>query len=167
MAGANRLAVNDEDREAYRVRDARRTGAALFLMFGGAFVLAGLVNLGFVWIPPDFASTSWKFAALTRTLEHLPLTVLGSGLLAYGAVRHRDVGAGWVRVLATVLLVMALAVLGAGLLHTLAAPAVLQGGADVAGSSADLVARSALETACYVIVLGAAGVTLRRCIEPA
>lgn len=167
MAGANHLAVNDEDREAFRIRDSRRTGAALFLLFGGAFVVVGFVNLGFVLLPLNLASTSWKFGILGRTLDHLPLTVLGFGLLAYGAVRHRDVSTVWIRTLAAVFLVMALAVLGAGVLHAVVAPAILQGGADVAGSSADQLARSAVETTCYVIVFVAAGVTLWRCIEPA
>lgn len=167
MGGANHLAVNDEEREQFRVRDSRRTGAELFLLFGGALVLVGLVNLGFVWLPPNLASNSWKFGLLGRTLEHLPVVVLGFGLLAYGCVRHRYEGITWVRTLSAVLIVMAVLVLGVGVLYALAAPAVLQGGAATTGeSSADQVARTAVETTCYVLVFGAAGLTLWRCVEP-
>lgn len=137
------------------------------LLFGGAFVLVGFVNLGFSLFPLKIASTSWKFGILGRTLNHLPLVVLGFGLLAYGAVRHRDVSTAWIRTLAAVLLVMALAVLGAGVVHAVTAPAVLQGGTEVARSGIDQVARSAAEATSYVIVFVAAGVTLWRCIEPA
>ena len=135
MAGANYLAVNDEEREQFRVRDSRRTGAELFLLFGGALVFVGVVNLGFVWLPTNLASNAWKFGLLGQTLEHLPVVVFGFGLLAYGAVRHRDLGTIWVRTISLVLAVMATAVLGVGVLHALAAPAVLQGGTAATGGS--------------------------------
>jgi hypothetical protein len=96
------------------------------MILGAAFLLVGLVDLVLLWIPMRMDSVAWEFATVGRTLDGLPMPVLGIGLLAYGASRHPRLGlrslrgfAGMFAFLAVVLAVLA------GLFGTLV-PAVLR-----------------------------------------
>ncbi|MFQ5678389.1 MAG: hypothetical protein ACE5HP_02930 [Gemmatimonadota bacterium] len=70
-----------------RPEEGRRERGAVLAILGSAFLLVGMVDLALLWFPAHFESVSWEFATVGRTLDGLPMSALGLGLLAYGSAR--------------------------------------------------------------------------------
>ncbi len=81
--GGDRIVLRHE-RGTLRVRGSAAVGATVVTLLGTAFTVVGLVDLGLLWNPTDFGSSSWEFATLSQTFDSLPMTTLGLGLLAFG-----------------------------------------------------------------------------------
>lgn len=110
----------------------RRARGAVLAILGFAFLLVGLVDLVLLWFPAHFDSLSWEFATVGRTLDGLPLSALGLGLLAYGGTRNHGSGARRFRTLSAGFALATVLVVGLGILFATALPAVLeQTGAEV------------------------------------
>ena len=113
-------------REPRRSPDHSRAAAAQLLMIPGAtFLIVGLVDLVLLWIPTQMDSVAWEFATVGRSLDGLPMPVLGLALLAYGASRHPRFGHRALRGFAGVFSLCALALIALGVLFATLAPAVL------------------------------------------
>ena len=48
---------------------------------GLVFLVIGLLDLGLGWYPPRFGSAEWEFGTITRTLDSLPISVLGLAMV--------------------------------------------------------------------------------------
>jgi hypothetical protein len=113
-------------REPRRPPDRSRGAAAKLLMVPGVtFLIVGLVDLVLLWIPAQMDSVAWEFATVGRTLDGLPMPVLGLALLAYGASRHPRYGHRALRGFAGVFSLFALALIVLGVLFATLTPAVL------------------------------------------
>jgi hypothetical protein len=141
-------------RDSKRGVERARTAAKIPIVLGTAFLLVGLVDLALLWIPVRLDSVAWEFATIGRTLDALPMPVLGLGLVAYGAVRHPRVGVGGMRGLAWVLAAVALVLIALGVLFTTLAPAVVaQTPAEALEGLHRAVIRHAVQSVVYPVAL--------------
>jgi len=114
------------ERGALRVRASDAVAATVVTLLGTAFTVVGLVDLGLLWNPPNFGSSSWEFATLSQTFDSLPMTTLGLGLLAFGFLlqpRSRPIQ---VRVMAGIFALVAIFLLALGILYFTVAPEVMR-----------------------------------------
>ena len=133
-----------------RVRDARRTGLFLLGALGASFWIVGLVDLGLLWYPLNFDQVAWEFATLSRTLDSVPMSGLGLGLLAFAAVSHLG----------------ALAFIAMGGLYATAVPEILrQTGPQNLASVHKAVVKNGLEAVVYTVAFGWVGTRLWRSVE--
>lgn len=56
-------------------------GWELLAWAAGAFVAVGLTDLLLGWIPVRLGNPEWEFGTVSRTLDNLPITLLGLALL--------------------------------------------------------------------------------------
>lgn len=84
----------------------------------------GALDVGLLWVPPDFGSVEWEFGTISATVDALPLMTIG--LIGVGA-------AGWARgsirtcrVVAALAGVVVAGLLGLGALYGLSAPVAWQ-----------------------------------------
>jgi hypothetical protein len=56
-------------------------GWELLAWVAGAFVVVGLTDLLLGWIPVRLGNPEWEFGTVSRTLDNLPITLLGLALL--------------------------------------------------------------------------------------
>lgn len=112
----------DEGSDGARIRRGGRP-SALLKALGLAFVLIGLADVALLWFPTRFESVAWEFHTLSQTLSGLPMAVLGLGLLSYGMVRA-PTRAGRLG-LSAVLLIAALALIGAAALYATVVPSIV------------------------------------------
>jgi hypothetical protein len=95
-------------------------GWRLFGILGGAFVLVGLLDIALAWYPFHFGNPEWEFGTVSSTLDSLPVTVFGFGLLLGGAVAR-----GWrnrVRIWAILLIVLAVLIIAMAVMYALDVP---------------------------------------------
>jgi hypothetical protein len=59
----------------------------MLLVAGSAFALVGLADIFLLWFPPNPGSVTWEYATVGRTLDSLPMPMLGLLFLAYGVLR--------------------------------------------------------------------------------
>lgn len=114
------------ERGSLRVRASDAVAATVVTLLGTAFTVVGLVDLGLLWNPPNFGSSSWEFATLSQTFDSLPMTTLGLGLLAFGFLlqpRSRPIQ---VRVMAGIFALVAIFLLALGILYFTVAPEVMR-----------------------------------------
>ena len=65
----------------------RAAAAGMMLVAGSTFALVGFADISLLWIPLNRASVAWEYATVGRTLDSLPMPLLGLLLLAYGVLR--------------------------------------------------------------------------------
>jgi hypothetical protein len=95
------------------------------MVVGAAFLAVGLVDLVLLWIPLRFESIAWEFATVGRTLDALPMPVLGLTLLAFGSLRHPRSRSMWRRSAAILFTVAAILLCALAALIATSALAVL------------------------------------------
>ncbi len=153
--------VSREPRE--RGRSTRPTAVLLLAVFGVAFAVVGLVDLVLLWIPTRLDSVAWEFATVGRTLEGLPMPLLGLALLAYGLVRHPKSSLSKVRAMGIAFAVLAVPVAALGALLLTSAPAVLsQTPPGAAGGVRRAVILHAVQAVVYLLALAAVALVLIR-----
>lgn len=86
------VGVIGPDAERVVVRESGRSElggprGVMLALLGAAFLLVGLVDLTLLWTPLQLDSVTWEFATIGRTLDGLPMSALGLGLLIYGTTR--------------------------------------------------------------------------------
>lgn len=123
--GADRIVLRRE-RGALRVRGADAVAATVATLLGATFTVVGLVDLGLLWNPPNFGSSSWEFATLSQTFDSLPMTTLGLGLLAFGFLHQPRSRPIQVRVVAGIFGLVAIWLLAMGVLYFTVAPEVMR-----------------------------------------
>ena len=99
-------------------------GWRLLFVLGWLFTVVGLLNTVLLWVPFRFGSPEYEFGSVAASLDGLPVTMMGLTLaLASSRVRGQEVAA----LLATILLwVVAILVIGGGVLYWLNVPLALQ-----------------------------------------
>lgn len=161
----SRRVVGGGSESGLRVRDGRKAGMLLLGLLGGSFLLVGLVDLALLWYPLNFDQVSWEFATLSRTLDSVPMTGLGLGLVAYATVAHPDARPGWVRTMAVVFVLAAVAFITMGGLYATVAPEVIRGSApQTMGSVSKALVKNSVEALVYTVVFGWIGVRLWRSV---
>lgn len=159
-------------RPHYKMRDATASSANLLLALGVAFTLIGLVNLSLLWWPLRFGHVAWEFATFGSTLDNVPMTGLGLGLIAYSILLRRSGGAtdrpGGPRVMSTIFGLYALALLVVGVLYLTAVPTILQRATpETMGPLRHQIIASGAEGIIYVIVFGWISLLLWRSVRKA
>jgi hypothetical protein len=109
----------------YRIRDADATISHACVAAGVAFGIIGAVDLVLLWVPVRLGDPIWEFGTLSRTLDNLPMAVLGIALITIGLVRHPDRNPRWVQVAAVALALGVLLLVATAMLYGLAAVAVV------------------------------------------
>jgi hypothetical protein len=91
---------------------------------GIAFTLVGLVDLALVWYPADFGNAEFEFGSVTSVLNNMPIVALGLTMwIGSAAARGRK----WnLRIASTVLILVVLVIILAGLLYLTVIPMALQ-----------------------------------------
>lgn len=56
---------------------------------GLVFLVIGLLDLSLGWYPPRFGDAEWEFGTVTRTLDSLPISVLGLAMAMASSVQRR------------------------------------------------------------------------------
>lgn len=166
-AAASRVVVGEERRAGLRVAGGEAVGARLLGLLGAAFLVVGLVDLALLWRALDFGNVAWEYATLSRTLDSVPMSGLGLGLLAFGALRSPGKRAGlWVRVLGVGFLIAAVGFIVMGALYATAIPDVIQRTAPPAmeGLSRAIV-KNSVEAVVYTVVFGVVGWKLWSAVE--
>ncbi len=157
--------VSREPRE--RGRSTRPTAALVLAIFGVAFAVVGLVDLVLLWIPTRLDTVAWEFATVGRTLEGLPMPLLGLGLLTYGLARHPKWGLSRVRGMGIAFAVLAVPVAALGVLLLTSAPAVLsQTPPGAVAGVRRAVILHAVQAVVYLLTLVAVAVALIRGSSP-
>lgn len=141
------MVVSGEGRGS--ARDVGSTRGVVLAALGVAFLLVGTVDLALLWIPAHFDTLSWEFATVGRTLDGLPLAILGLGLLTYGATRSPRAGRGRARAFAAAFTAAALLVAAMGLLFVTALPTVLQ---QTGAEALEGVRRAAIRHGVQIVV---------------
>jgi len=90
------------------------TGWSLLGGVGWLFTVVAAADLALAWYPIGFGNAEWEFGTATTTLEHLPLLAVGMALVFGSAVARGSKG--MLKAISTLLVILALAVIGAGLL---------------------------------------------------
>ena len=99
-------------------------GWVLLGVAGAAFFLAGLTDLTLAWIPLHLGNAEWEFGTISRSLDSLPLPLLGISLvLASGVARGSR---GWVRTGVVILGLLAVWVVVSAILYALDIPLALR-----------------------------------------
>jgi hypothetical protein len=103
---------------------------AVALEVGLLLVIVGGADQLLTWYPLAFQNPEWEFGTVTATLDRLPALVLGLGLVLAGALHA---GNRWlVRATAVTFILLALAIVAAGLLYATNVPLALRAIADPA-----------------------------------
>ncbi len=161
-----RVVGGGEERSGSGVREARKTGLFLLGALGASFWIVGLVDLGLLWYPFNFEQTAWEFATLSRTLDSVPMSGLGLGLLTFAVVSHPEVEPAWVRAMSALFVLAAVAFAVMGLLYATAVPEVLSGTApENVASVHKAVMKNGLEAVVYTVAFGWVGVRLWRSVQ--
>lgn len=90
---------------------------------GWLFFLIGGLDVAITWVPSGFGNPEWEFGTVSASLNGLPVTTMGLMLVLGAALAQ---GRRWVvRMAALLLIVLAVAVLIAGLLYATNVPMAL------------------------------------------
>jgi hypothetical protein len=127
---------------------------------GLTFAFVGLGDLALAWFPVAFGSPEWEFGTATTTLNGLPVPAMGLALLlgaALAADRPRHA-----RTVATLLLILAVAILAIGVLWATTLPMAFRPVTNevVRLGLQKAVAKTAIQLLAYpplFVVLGVAG----------
>lgn len=162
----NVLGMKPAKPQPYRVRQGAETAANVLAAIGVAFALVGFVDLAIMWTPVRFGTPGWEFATVTQTLTNVPLTTFGLGLIAYGLLSHPSRHPLWTRGSAVVFGVLAVVLVGMGLLYVLSVPAVVQAASpEMAGALKRAVLKSGTEMVVYPLTFGLVSVLLWRAVR--
>jgi len=93
MGGAAAASAAAEPRGGKVVLPPADLGWALLGWVGAVFLVIGLVDLSLGWITPHFGNPEWEFGTIARTLDSLPITVLGLALVLAATAERRVVWA--------------------------------------------------------------------------
>lgn len=163
--GADRIVLRRE-RGALRVRGSESVAATLVSLLGTAFTVVGLVDLGLLWNPSDFGSSSWEFATLSQTFGGLPMTTLGLGLLAFGFLiqpRSRPIQ---IRIMAIIFGFVAVGLLAMGVLYFTVAPEVMRQAPPEAVSALNrAIVKNVAEIIIYPVTFVSAAIVLWRSVR--
>ena len=134
--------------------DGRRAGTLLFAA-SIAVTLVTTVDLAILWTPLRFGTAGWEFATITRTMTSMPVIVVALILAAFGLIVWPGSSARRMRGLAAMMAVMALAIVGAGVLYGLSVPVVLgRVDAESADAARRAITKTATEMVIYPVALG-------------
>ncbi len=117
---APRILVDEEKIKRTYLPPAPDFGWQLIGVLGAVFVVLGLLDIALAWYPIHFGNPDWEFGTVASTLDSLPVTVMGFGLLLGAAVAR-----GWragVRAWSIVFLVLAALILAIGVVYLLNVP---------------------------------------------
>jgi hypothetical protein len=134
-------------------------GWSLLSWVGATFLTIGLFDLALGWYPARFGNPEWEFGTIARTLDNLPITVLGLALALAGAVAR---GGTWaIRGMAAAALVLAALLLTALAVYALDVPLAFRVVTDPLARMGlkRAVAKSLLQGTLYPTVLAAIGIT--------
>lgn len=149
--------------ELSRARRGSVVGSQVLALLGLAFLVVGLVDTALLWWDLRFESVAWEFATVGGTLDAMPMSALGLGLVAYGFLRHPRTGPTGVCFWAFGLGLVTLFLLGLALLLFTVIPAVLETGTDVAREGVRrAVLRHAVQAIVYPLAFGASAFLLWR-----
>ena len=152
---ARKVVVRQEHRgkPQYRLRNADQSLAVVVMLMGAAFAVVGAVDLALRWMPARLGTPGWEFATVTQTFTNVTLPALGLVLVTVGAIRHPALGGIWTRIAAGMFAVLALALLGLGLLYLTGIPAVFRAATP---EMRDAVIRAGIKTGTEIVVYPAA-----------
>lgn len=118
------------------------------MALGGTLLIAGFVDLALLWFPLRFDSLAWEYATVGRSLDALPLPVLGIGIIAYAQLSDPRPGLGVTVALGG--LALGVLVLAMAFLLATSAPIVLrEASSDPATGVHRAVIRHAFEAVLY------------------
>ena len=148
------------------LRDPAATSANLFIVVGAALVLVAFVDIVIVWTPVRFGTAGWEFATISRTFTNVPMTAVGWTLVAVGLIRHPGRHVFWTRGAAVALGVVALVLVGMGLIYALSLAAVVREATpDIVGALKRAVLKTGTEIAVYSTMFASASFILWRGVE--
>ena len=118
---------------------------------GLAFFLAGLADIGLAWLPLRVGNAEWEFGTVSRSLDSLPLPLLGISLvLAAGVARGKRF---WSWAAVVVLALFAVFVVVAGVLYGLDVPLALRAVKDpvILGGLKKSIFRTGVQAVLYAV----------------
>jgi hypothetical protein len=140
---------------------------SLLSWVGAAFLTIGLLDLALGWYPARFGNAEWEFGTIARTLDSLPITILGLALALAGAAARgatwaaRGAAAGAILLAVTLLAALAVFALDVPLAFRVVADPLARAGLQRA------VAKALVQGTLYPTVLVAIGVAGIRVTTPA
>jgi len=129
-------------------------GWTLLGVAGLAFFLAGLADISLAWIPLHVGNAEWEFGVVSRSLDSLPLPLLGISLvLAAGVARGKKF---WSWAAVAVLALLALFVVIAAVLYVLDVPLALRSvqQPQVLAGLKKSIFRTGLQAVLYAVATG-------------
>jgi hypothetical protein len=110
--------------EARAVRSPNQSGWYLLGLIGAAFALVGGTDLLVAWVPQAFGQPEWEFGTISQTLDGMPVFALGLALVLAAALveDNRRIA----RVVATLFLVLAAAIVCMAVLYVTVVPLALR-----------------------------------------
>lgn len=130
-----------------------RTCWLILFVLGAALALVAWTDLTLLWFPLRFGSPEWEFGTIAAHFDGMPLATIGLLALIIGAA-----GRGWwlaTRVLAIVLLVLAVAFLAVFVIFLLDIPLALQGAAvELRPAITRAVVKASVYALTYVALYG-------------
>lgn len=163
--GTDRIVLRDEP-GGLRVRGSTGVAATVVTLLGTVFLVVGLVDLGLLWNPPNFGTSSWEFATLSQTFDSLPMTSLGLGLLAFGFLlqpRSRPIQ---VRIAAVLFGLACLTLVVLGVLYFTVVPEIMRQAPPEAVTALNrAVVKNVAEIIIYPVAFGALAVVLWRSVR--
>jgi hypothetical protein len=112
--GASKILVRAEGKGRASLAPAPETGWSLLGGVGWLFTVVAAADLVLAWYPAGFGNAEWEFGTATTSLEHLPLLAVGMALVFGSAVARGSKGT--LKGISVLLVLLALAIIGAGLL---------------------------------------------------
>ncbi|MFL5574703.1 MAG: hypothetical protein ACJ79S_01835 [Gemmatimonadaceae bacterium] len=134
-------------------------GWLLLSRVGLAFLAVGVFDVALGWVPPHFGSPEWEFGTIARTLDSLPITLLGLALTLAGAAAR---GIAWATRAASLAALLLAALLVAALaVYALDVPLAFRVVTDPLARSGleRAVAKALVQGTLYPTVLAAIGIT--------
>ncbi len=115
-----KILLDEEEVKKTYLPPAPEFGWQLIGVLGAIFVVLGLLDILLAWYPLMFGNPEWEFGTVASTLDNLPVTVLGFGLLLGAAVARgrRSAVRGW----SILFIVLAVVILAIGVLYLLDVP---------------------------------------------
>ena len=159
-------ATDKAPRVRYRFQDAPGTAANLFLAIGAVFGVVGLVDLGMLWTPARVGTAAWEFATISQTFTNLPVPTFGLLFVTLGLVLHPTRHPLWIRGAAAAFGIIALILVGMGLLFALSVPVVVGAASpEMTGALKRAILKNGTEIVAYPIAFGVLGMLLWRGVK--
>lgn len=163
---AGRILV-ERDRAILVVRDREAVSVAVIAALGCAFAIVGLVDLALLWWPIRLGNAAWEFGTISQTLDSIPLSGLGFGLLVFGIARHPRTSPGVLRGAAVLFGLATVAMLALGLLYVTSVPMVLKQTPQVVGGLRVAMTKSVAQILVYSVAFAFIAITLWRGVKRA